>query len=260
MQTDIFHKIERAGKADFGDILSKSFNIFKDVWVDGLTHVLLTMIAIVPFLLVVYIPLLPMYIEMLTYGGDPYYYEPSVDYSILYWIVYVMIVLVLSFVMQVFTFVITAHFYMVVKKKDTGSPEDVGGYFVFLKGNFTKLLLLSLATFGIAIVAALACYLPIFYVMVPIQLMIPIFAFNKELSVSEIIKAGFKLGNKYWLIVFGLIIVSSLIAQLGIILCIIGIFATAYFVHLPMYYFYKDTVGFDDASQNLGDNIPAEKF
>ncbi len=250
MQTDIFQRIENAGKADFGDILSKSFNLFKDVWVDGLTHVLLTMIAVIPFLLVVYIPILPIYIDMFSYGYDPYYYEPSVDFSALFWIGYIFMVLILSFVMQVVTYVITAHFYKVCQKKDTGSPEDVGGFFVFLKGNFTKLLLLSLATFGIAILAALACYLPIFYVMVPLQLMLPIFAFNPKLSVSDIIKAGFKLGNKYWLIVFGLIIVSSLIAQLGIILCIVGVLVTAYFVHLPMYFFYKDTVGFDESPQN----------
>ena len=87
--------------------------------------------------------------------------------------------------------------------------------------------------------------------MVPLQLLVLFFAFNPELSVSEIVKASFKLGNKYWLIIFGLTFISSLIAQIGILLCIVGVFFTAYFVHVPMYFLYKDTIGFDsDSDEN----------
>jgi hypothetical protein len=108
------------------------------------------------------------------------------------------------------------------------------------------MFLLSLATMGIAILAALLCYLPIFYVMVPLQLFLPVLVFNESLTVSEIIKASFKLGNKYWLMLFGLIIVSSLLASLGILLCGIGIIVTSYYQYIVLYYFYKDSVGFDD--------------
>jgi len=75
---------------------------------------------------------------------------------------------------------------------------------------------------------------------------------SPEMSVSNIITVSFKLGNKFWLLLllllFGLIIISSLIAQLGIILCFVGLFFTAYFVHIPIYYFYKDTIGFNGVS------------
>lgn len=249
MKMDIFQRIENAARPDFGDILSKSFDLFQKLFKDAVMHGLVSLLVLVPFIIVVYVPIMPMYIEMLQNAGDPYY-TPSAfdDYSVAFMIGWIILVFILSFVLQVVSLSIAAHFYKVTKNVDMGTSDETGGYFDLLKNNFGKLLLLSLATFGIAILAALACYLPIFYVMVPIQLVVPILAFNEKLSVSEIIKAAFKLGNKYWLIAFGLIWLASLIAQLGIILCLIGIVFTAYFVHVVVYYFYKDSVGFDDSN------------
>ena len=73
------------------------------------------------------------------------------------------------------------------------------------------------------------------------------FAFNPEFSVGEIVKGSFAIGNKKWLLVFGLLIVSSLLAQIvGMILCGIGVFFTAAFVYHPIYLVYKNVVGFED--------------
>ncbi len=82
--------------------------------------------------------------------------------------------------------------------------------------------------------------------MVPLQLIVPIFAFNPKLSVKDIVSASFKLGNEFWLILFGLIIIPSLIAQIGVVLCFVGMAATLYFTYIPLYYFYKDTIGFKE--------------
>jgi len=251
MEHPIFQKIDRSSKPDFGEILSKSFQIFKDLWVEGLLHGLLSMLFVIPLLIVVYAPLMPMYIDMLSgrhYDPyyDPYYYDAGYEPTFLWLIAYMFIILALSFVVQIFVFAINAHFYKCIQKADTGEPEDTGSYFIFLKGNFGKILLLNLAAMGIAILAALLCYLPLFYVMVPINLITVFFVFNPNLSVGDTIKACFKFGNKYWLIIFGLIIVSSLIAQLGIILCFVGVIITAYFVHIPLYYLYKDSIGLDE--------------
>lgn len=249
MEHPIFQKIENSRKPDFGDILSRSFQLFKDVWVDGLMHGLISMLFVVPLLIVAYAPLMPIYMDMLSGSYyDNYYYEPSFTPSVIWLVGYIFVIFALSFVVQIFVFAVNAHFYKVIQQKDTGKPEDVGGYFVFLKGNFLKILLLNLAAMGIATLAVLLCYLPIFYVMVPLQLITPFFVFNQDLSVSDIIKACFKFGNKYWLIIFGIIILSSMIAQLGIILCFVGVIITAYFVHIPIYLLYKDSLGFDDDS------------
>jgi magnesium-transporting ATPase (P-type) len=250
MNSNIFQKIERSTKPDFGDIFSKSFDLFLKLFMEAVKHGLASLLVVIPFILIVYVPLMPMYIELLMNTGDPYYHPTGLEeYSIVMMIIWVIAVFLISFVLQIVILSINAHFYKVCKNFDLGIDGPTGGYFDLLKNNFGKLLLLSLATFGIAMLAALLCYLPIFYVLVPLQLFLPILSFNDKLSVTEIIKAAFKLGNKYWLIIFGLVILSSIIAQLGIILCGIGLVVTAYFVHIVMYYLYKDTVGFDERSE-----------
>ncbi|MEM7085133.1 MAG: hypothetical protein AAF489_03065 [Bacteroidota bacterium] len=252
MKMDVFQRIENAARPDFGDILSKSFELFQKLFKEAVLHGLVSLLVVVPFFIVVYVPIVPMYVEILQNAGDPYY-RPSVleDFSTVFIIGWMLLVFVLAFVLQVVSMSITVHFYKVTKNEDMGTNDETGGYFDLLKNNFGKLMMLSLATLGIAVLATLLCYLPIFYVMVPLQLIVPILAFNEKLNTSDIIKAAFKLGNKYWLIAFGLIWLSSLIAQLGIILCGIGIVFTAYFLHVVVYYFYKDSVGFDDAVETF---------
>ena len=117
---------------------------------------------------------------------------------------------------------------------------------MFFKSQYIiKAFGLSILTLLIAIVAMLACYLPLFYVMVPLTLLVVIFAFNPDMSNLDLLKLSFKLGTKKWLITFGLVIVSSILAELvGLLLCGIGIFATASFIYLPTYFIYKDTIGF----------------
>lgn len=250
MEKDIFQRIETAGKPSFSDILSKSFELFKKVWKEAFYHVLITIAILIPFLIIIYVP----FFTMMGYRGvyDSYgYYEPF-DLPIGLLIVYAIIFFALIFIIQGLSLGIIAHFFKVCKKEDSGSIKETESYFVFLKGkNLKKVMVLSLATVGISLAAVLLCYLPIFYVMVPLQLFVVIFAFNEDLSVSDIIKASFKMGNKYWLITFGLIFLSSLIAQIGIIFCFVGVLFTAFFVHIPIYYLYKDTVGFDDDNEEF---------
>ncbi len=256
MEPQIFHKIETSKSPDFGNILSKSFELFKKVWVEGMLHLLVMVAVILPLLAVLYAPFIAILIKNETNGGQPDF-NPFLEYSVVWIAIYIVAFLVVMIIIQTIAYAITAHFFKVCKKADIETPVETGGYFTYVKNHLTKIILLSLAALGITLLAVLLCYLPIFYVMVPVQLMFVIFAFNPELSVSEIVKASFKLGNKFWLIAFGLIIVSSLIAQVGIILCGIGLLATAFFTHIPMYYFYKDTIGFDEELQG---ELPTNSF
>lgn len=243
MEHPLFQRIANASRPDFGNILSKSFELFKKVWLQGLVHMLLTFAVTIPLIVLVYAPLVPGIIEAETsYNGE---FNPFEMYPAGTIVLYFVFFLILLLVIQVVAYAITAHFYLVLKKEDTGLPQETGGYFVFLRHHFGKLFVLSLAALGIALLATLLCYLPLLYVSVPLQLLAVIFAFNPELSVSEIVKASFKLGHKFWLIIFGLIVVMGLIAQLGVLLCFIGVFVTASLVYLPIYYIYKDTIGFE---------------
>ena len=250
MKQDIFQKIENASSPDFGNLLTRSFDLFKKVWLESFLHTLLLMIAVIPFVIIIYLPFIPIIFKSLQRSSTGYY-EPTFDYPVLLIVSYFALLIILIIIMQGVSIAITAHFFQVCKKEDTGSPVETGGYFKFFTGaNFSKVFLLSLATSGISIAALLLCYFPIFYVMVPLNLIIVVFAFNDNLSISDIINISFKLGNKFWLLVFGIIIVSSLIAQLGVILCFVGLLFTAFFTYIPLYYFYKDTIGFEDASEN----------
>ena len=251
MEHPIFQKIENANKPDFGDILSKSFDLFKKVWEQALYHVLITMVAVVPMILLIYVPYI-IFIFSIS-GQDPYggYDQPDMTPYIPGLIVYALVVFLLIFIVQAIVLGVAAHFYQVLKKMDHEEETDVGGYFDIVKNNFKKLLLLSLATFGIALLATLLCYLPVFYVMVPLQLVGVFYAFHPDLSVTDLLKACFKLGNKFWLTIFGLILIASIIAQAGMILCIVGVIFTAYFVHIPIYYVYKDAIGFEEDQEDV---------
>lgn len=243
MEHPIFDRIENARKPDFGNILTKTFDSIKVLWQPALYHGLISMLFMIPFLILVYVPLAPMYIGLFENLGDPYY-QPEINFPVSFWVGYTLGVFVIALLVQLFSFSLVAHFYKVIRLKDLGSTEDPGGYFSYVKGNIGKILVLNLAAMGIAIVAALLCYLPVFYVMVPLQLFAVLFAFNQDLSVSQLIKAAFKLGHKFWLVIFGIILLSSMIAQLGVLLCFVGVFITQLFVHIPIYYIYKDTIGF----------------
>jgi len=50
------------------------------------------------------------------------------------------------------------------------------------------------------------------------------------------------LGNKNWLVIFGLVIVTGLVAQLGVIACYVGLFFTASLAKIPAYFMYKDAI------------------
>lgn len=244
-------RILYAKSVDFGTVLGGSFDLFKKVWLEGFYHALISLGLVILFIPLVYVPLAPFYIDALG-GFEDAYREPEYSsffegFTTIYWIGYVFFALFLGVLINAVNLSVIAHFYRVVRKADTGTGPDPGGYLDDLRNNFKKLMLIALAIIGISILAYMLCFLPIFYVIVPLQLLIPLYAFNREESVSDLLSASFKLGNKFWLTVFGLIIISQFFAQLGGLLCGIGLFFTVNFVHLPIYLFYKHSVGFDQS-------------
>ncbi|MEZ4874200.1 MAG: hypothetical protein R2793_01775 [Flavobacteriaceae bacterium] len=255
MEHPIFEKIAQSPKPDFGDIISKSFELYKKVFSQGVLHSLISLLVMIPFFLLIYIPIIPFYVEMFQNMGNPHY-RPSFMDDITPGMIagWVLLVFVFSFLMQLINMSVFGHFLKLLKKVDLGTDEEIGGYFTLLKTHSGKLFMLTLATMGISLLAALLCYLPIFYVMVPLHWMFPIFIFNKKLSVSEVVKAAFKLGNKNWLLFVALGIVVSFMAALGEILCGVGIILTLFFTYVATYVTYRDTIGFEgmDSISNIG--------
>jgi hypothetical protein len=242
----ILDKINRAERLDFGNILGESFELFKKTWIHGFILQLVLFIIMLPLIMVIYVPIFTVLIAQAKNG----YAEPDAFSGIFVGMsfFYILFIIVAIFALSAIQFALNAGFFRMMKKLDFGETVQTSDLFFFFKTSyFSKTFLLVLASVGIAIIAALLCYLPIFYVMVPLTYFGFIFAFNPELSVNDIIKISFKLGNKKWLISFGLMIVASLMSQIvGLILCGIGVLFTAAFVYHPFYLIYKSVVGFEN--------------
>lgn len=236
-------RINNAKALDFGDIFNKSIELFKKVWVQGLVMLLLTMVLMLPFYLLMYLPLIAMGMldpEMFQQGQEPNFAMMIPFYIMLF--IFSIFVIIIGFGMK-------SAFYRICKAKDFNEATADDYFYFFKKPYLGKTIKLALMTFGISLLAMLLCVLPLFYVMVPIALMNVVYAFNPELSASSIVKASFGLGNKKWLITFGLLIVAGFLAQIiGMLMCFIGVLITASFAYLPMYYIYKDSVGFEDSN------------
>jgi len=242
----ILDKINRAERLDFGNILGESFELFKKTWIHGFILQLVLFIIMLPLIMVIYVPIFTVLIAQAKNG----YAEPDAFSGIFVGMsfFYILFMIVAIFALSAIQFALNAGFFRMMKKLDFDETVQTSDLFFFFKTSyFSKTFLLVLASVGIAIIAALLCYLPIFYVMVPLTYFGFIFAFNPELSVNDIIKISFKLGNKKWLISFGLMIVASLMSQIvGLILCGIGVLFTAAFVYHPFYLIYKSVVGFEN--------------
>lgn len=236
----LLHKIETAKDLDFGAIFNQSIELFKKVWVQGLVMTILTIAFLIPFYVLMYLPLIGMGFM------EPEMLE-SKDFNIAVLLPFYFFALLFAFFAMVIGFAFKAAFIRICRIKDLGEGSKEDYFYYFKKPYLGKVIYLSLISFAIAIVAMLLCVLPLFYVLVPLNLMVVVFAFNPDLKPQEIVKAAFKLGNKKWLITFGLIIVSSFLAQMvGFLMCFVGVLITASFTAIPLYFVYKEAVGLEN--------------
>jgi len=242
----IEQKITSARELDFGTIFSQSIDLFKKTWLQGLIMQLFVLAISIPFIIIFYIPFILMLIADAESGGYDTHVMNSylAGLSILYLIFFFVCILVLSAV----SVALNAALYRIIREIDKGNQVITSDFFYFLKGKYlSKAFLLVMFSILISIPAVFLCYIPFLYLIVPLTLFAVIFAFNPELGVTDIIKVSFKLGNKKWLLIFGLVIVASMLASIvGFLLCGIGTLVTAAFVYHPTYIVYKEVVGFED--------------
>lgn len=236
-------KIERAKDLDFGSIFNNNIDLFKKVWLQGFITMILTGILILPFYFIMYIPMLAIGIlnpESFNSGEDP---------NILMVIFFIIMLIVFFLAAAVVSTGMRAAFYRICNHKDAKNNESDNYFFFFKRKYLKKTISLGLSIAGIIFLSLLLFILPFIYVSIPVAYMMVIYASNPDLSVNEIIKAGFSLGNKKWLFTFLLVIVSWFVSLLGLILCVVGIYFTQQFILLPFYEVYKQVVGFDEKSE-----------
>ncbi|WP_066224114.1 hypothetical protein [Formosa haliotis] len=238
--SEINQKIEQAKPLDFGIIFSQSIELFKKIWQQGLVIMLLMVAIILPFYFIIYVPFLMLGVDRDALNSTQ---EMNPILLILVGLFFLLFVIIASAASLGFQ----AAFYRICKQKDLGEVAKDDYFYFFRKPYFKKLIQLSLAITGISFLCGLLCALPLIYAMVPLSFISVVFAFNPDLSVSELVKVSFKLGNKKWLLTFGLLIVCGILAELlGLLMCFVGLFVTASFAYLPLYIIYKEVIGFEN--------------
>ncbi|MEM6515982.1 MAG: hypothetical protein AAF688_07345 [Bacteroidota bacterium] len=245
-------RIDSAKELDFGQIFNQSIELFKKVWLQGLLILLLTFALMIPFIIIFYTPLV---ILGIADSSNPGYLESAAPFAVFFMII---AYLLLLFAVMVISTGLRAALFKIIGNKDQGDELTKDDYFLYLRRPYlSKTIALGFANLGISLLATMLCFFPIIYATVPLNLMVVIYAFNPELSTSELVNAGFKLGNKKWLITFGLTLVAGFLAQMvGMLMCGIGIFFTASFVVIPLYFVYKESVGLqDDELKQIGNNL-----
>lgn len=223
----------------FGTIFSRSIELFKKVWLQGFIILLLTFVVILPFYIILYIPMIAAGIT------DP---ETIRNNELPPMVAIAMGILSPVFAIGVSTFALAlnAAFLKICRQKDIGEESSDDYFYFFKEGRLGKVFILALYTIGLAILGLLACGLGLIYVIVPLSLIPAFLAFSNELSPLEMVKASFALGNKNWLVIFGLVFVTGIVAELGFILCCVGVLFTAMLSKVPTYYMYKDGIGFNE--------------
>lgn len=242
MNAEFFmERIKSRPDLDFGSIFSRSIELFKKVWVQGFIVLLLTFLTILPFYIILYIPMIAAGLT------DP---EAMRDHELPPMVALAMGILAPIVMVGVTTFALAlnAAFLKICRAKDLEEMDKEDYFYFFKEGRMGKVFKVALYMLGLSILGMLACGIGLFYLVVPMSLFPAFLAFSDELSALEMVKASFALGNKNWLVIFGLVIVMGIVAQLGMFLCCIGVLFTAMLGKIPVYYMYKDGVGFENES------------
>ena len=241
---EIQEKIKNAPALTFEDIFNKSVELFKKGWLYGLILELIILIITLPFIIVLYGPLLVSLVGQSKSGhfNSDIFSSLFAGFTAFYLIVFVFGILAAV----VFQLALQAGFFRIMKAIDEGKEVKASDLFYFLKSKyFGSVTLLMIATILVSLIAALLCYVPLIYAIIPISFFTIVYAFNPELSIGDIVQISFNLGTKKWLISFGLFIVTYLLVIfLTILTCGIGSLFLSPFVYLPLYFVYKEVVGF----------------
>lgn len=250
-------KIKSSSVADFGTIFNETINLFKLTWLQGFLWFLFYALFAFVFAMIFMIPFSMM-------GLSASWLDENGTSGLSVLLIFVLILCCSVFFLGLITIVngLLGGLYLIYKKADNGEYYTTSDFFVLLKkDNILKTFRISLAFFGIMMLGYIACFLPLIYLSIPLSYIVVVYVFNQDLSVTEIVKLAFELGNKNWLVTFGLQIVLSIIAYIGaIVTCGIGFFFIVGLVLIPHYLIYKYAVGFDNHSEIDSIGVLEEEF
>jgi hypothetical protein len=252
-------KINNVTAIDFGNILSKSVELFKKTWLQGFILILMVFVIMLPLFVAIYMPMYSTLVEQIQ-SGD---YEPNeVSALMMQNENFRYKILGLTFVISFFSTALVAGFYKIIKKIDFGESYTFTDFFYFFKVKYLgKILTIAALSFLVSLVNfAFEKFLPpgvagVLGSMIAIwfsvysTLFAVFLAFNPELESTEIFSVSFNLGTRKWALIFGLLVVTGIIGFLGAIACGIGMLFTISIIYLPPYLIYKSVIGFTESNE-----------
>ena len=119
-------------------------------------------------------------------------------------------------------------------KYNFNQPLQVSDLFIGYKQNFLNIVLYSLVSSVVMGIAFMMCVIPGFFVIPFFLLGYPILLFENA-SFGEAISKSFKIAKENYGIFLGASVLGLLISLAGVVLCGIGIIATALFYFAVMY-------------------------
>ena len=241
----LINKIQSSKSTDFGDLFNMSVTVFKKVWIQGLILQLLSILTMLPLIIIFYIPYFNLVKENTVNGIlDSAAVSQSLinDYGASLIGVYLMLLVV-----SVLSYLMYLGFYNLIKQIDHGESFVISDLFCFFKSSLIgKSLGVFLAYVGISLGAALLCFLPLVYAVVPLMFLMPVFAYNPNLSITELVKLSFAIGNKKWGITFSTLVLNGILLYvISLVSFGLGSLFFGCFLYLPQYIIYKEAVGFE---------------
>tara|TARA_R110002050_G_scaffold184989_1_gene318762 strand:- start:19523 stop:20335 length:813 start_codon:yes stop_codon:yes gene_type:complete len=238
----LLKKIDNAPALDFGTIINDCIELFKKVWLKGFLVVLFIIIAAMLIGFLFSAIGLGVQTDLFSNGFNfesfSKFYSTNAIYS-----------LPQTILTSTLTLLFVGAFYRICKQVDLGVNESDDYFYFFKKEYFSKIFMLGIIYAAIATVAQLLFLIPYIYVFVPLSYFAIVLANNPDFSETEIIKVSFAIGNKKWLITFGTMFVAGIISMLGLLGCVIGLFFTMAFVYLPVFFIYKEVIGYQEISE-----------
>ena len=235
--TDIQNKISSAEYLDFGELLDDSIKKFKDIWLTGLTMILILFSFgfVLSFLFnSIGISSSPL-TEVYDQGFNMFNQSFITSFNIL----------PLTICVSSLTIGLLAGFYRSCKHLDLNQPSKNDLFYYFISGHTRKILMLGIFHAVITVVTQYLFFIPFIYAFVPLQFFAVVFSNNTHLTEIDIVKISFSLGTKKWFLSFGLLIVTGILGMLGVLACGVGLFFTVSIIYLPAYLIYRNVVGFE---------------
>lgn len=243
---EIKQKINQSEGISFGYIFGETLEFFQTAWVQGLLCMVFLIIAVFAIEMLVMFPIS-------FFFGVMQFTSPN-DFSDISLLTILLMVFVavtfFSLIMTISTSLIGGLF-IIYKKIDHDEQHSTNDFFYLMKKQyFAKTFQIGLAQVVLMLAFYLMCCLPIIYAVVPISYIVVVYAFNPDLTITEIVKLSFAIGNKNWIEKFLLRMVLGILSTiLGLLLCGVGLLATFSIAIIPQYLIYKQMIGFEDTSE-----------